>query len=53
MIDRRGQRFPATRKGGTFATKLDLKNYTSINQKTVFGTRNPAFFVGAVCGSFS
>jgi len=38
-------------KGGTFTTKLDLKNGTSINHKTVFGTRNPAFWVGAVMPS--
>ena len=35
-------------KGGTFTTKLDLKNYSLINHKTVFGTRNRAFWVGAV-----
>ena|SRR5690554_6883792 len=42
-------------KGGAFTTKLDLKNYCFINNKTVFGTRNPAFWVGAVmcCPSFS
>ena len=38
-------------KGGTFTTKLDLKNYCLINHKTVFGTRNPAFWVGAVSGA--
>jgi len=27
-------------KGGTFTTKLDLKNVASINHKTVFGIRN-------------
>ncbi|GEM_PF-6580776 len=27
-------------KGGTFTTKLDLKNVASINYKTVFGIRN-------------
>lgn len=40
-------------KGGTFTTKLDLKNESSINHKTVFGTRNPAFWVGAVISRFS
>jgi hypothetical protein len=40
-------------KGGTFTTKLDLKNQCLINHKTVFGTRNPAFWVGAVIGRFS
>ena len=38
-------------KGGTFTTKLDLKNECLINHKTVFGTRNPAFWVGAVIAS--
>jgi len=38
-------------KGGAFITKLDLKNKCSINHKTVFGTRNPAFWVGAVMPS--
>jgi len=36
------------KKGGTFTTKLNLKNYCFINHKTVFGTRNPAFWVAAV-----
>jgi hypothetical protein len=41
-------------KGGTFTTKLDLKNKCLMNHKTVFGTRNPAFWVGAVmCCGFS
>ena len=35
-------------KGGTFTTKLDLKNQCLMNHKTVFGTRKPAFWVGAV-----
>ncbi len=30
-------------KGGTFTTKLDLKNQCLTTQKTVFGTRNLAF----------
>jgi hypothetical protein len=38
-------------KGGTFTTKLDLKNECLINHKVVFETRNPAFWVGAVSGS--
>jgi hypothetical protein len=38
-------------KGGTFTTKLDLKNECSITHKTDFGTRNPAFWVAAVSGS--
>ncbi len=38
-------------KGGTFTTKLDLKTQCLINHKTVFGTRNPAFWVGAVMPS--
>ena len=33
---------------GDGTPKLDLKNKTSINHKTVFGTQNPAFWVGAV-----
>jgi hypothetical protein len=37
-------------KGVTFTTKLDLKNEWLFNHKTVFGTRNPAFWVGAVKG---
>jgi ABC-type dipeptide/oligopeptide/nickel transport system permease component len=37
-------------KGGIFNTKLDLKNECLITHKTVFGTRNPAFWVGAVKG---
>jgi hypothetical protein len=35
-------------KGGTFTTKLNLKNECLINHKTVVGTRNPTFWVGAV-----
>jgi hypothetical protein len=35
-------------KCGIFTTKLDFKNECLINHKTVFGTRNPAFGVGAV-----
>jgi hypothetical protein len=38
-------------KGGTFTTKLDLKNQCLINHKTVSGKRNPAFWVGAVIAS--
>ncbi len=34
-------------KCGTFTTKLDLKNESLMYHKTVFGTRNPAFWVGA------
>jgi hypothetical protein len=38
-------------KGGTFTTKLNLKNECLFNHKTVFGTRNPAFWVGSVIAS--
>jgi hypothetical protein len=31
-----------------FTTKLDFKNKCLINHKTFFGTRNHAFWVGAV-----
>ena len=39
-------------EGGAFTKKLDLKNLCLINHKTVFGTRNTAFWVAAViaCG---
>jgi hypothetical protein len=40
-------------KGGIFTTKVDLKNLTSINHKTVFGTRDTAFWEGAVISRFS
>jgi len=42
-------------KGGTFITKLDLKSagWRMIKHKTVFEARNPAFWVGAVSGSYS
>lgn len=36
---------------GILSTKLDLKNQCLINHKTVFGTRNTAFWVGAVSSS--
>jgi hypothetical protein len=42
---------PTTREYYTFTTKLDLKNQCLINYKTAFGTRNPAFWVGAVVRS--
>src|SRR5690554_1603349 len=34
-----------------FITNVDAENKCLINHKTVFGTRNPAFWVGAVSGS--
>jgi hypothetical protein len=37
-------------KVAIFTTNVDAENQTLINHKTVFGTPNPAFWVGAVKG---
>jgi hypothetical protein len=37
--------------GGLFSTKVSSGNQCLINHKIVFGTRNPAFWVGAVIAS--
>jgi hypothetical protein len=42
-------------EGGDFhhfgSTEIDAEYQTLINHKTVFGTRNPAFWVCAISGS--
>ena len=38
-------------KVAIFTTNVHTKNECLINHKTVFGTRNPAFWVGAVIAS--
>jgi hypothetical protein len=40
-------------KVAIFTTNVDAENQTLINHKTVFGTRTPAFWVGAVIASGS
>jgi len=42
--------FSGLAKVVNFTTNVDAENQTLINHKTAFGTRNPAFWVGAVMG---
>ena len=37
-------------KAAIFTTNIDAENQTLINHKTVFGTRKPIFWIGAVMG---
>jgi hypothetical protein len=43
--------FSGLAKVSIFKTNVDAENQTLINHKAVFGTRNPAFWVGAVTSS--